>query len=64
VTPSAKARVQLLAGILSTGVALLSAVSLRDRIRLVDILTLFFGGFAAGVSLLSAVRNWRERRLP
>jgi hypothetical protein len=62
--PSAKARVQLLAGVLSVAVALFSAVSLADRIRMVDILTLFFGGFAAGVSLTSAVRSWRERRLP
>lgn len=60
--PSAKARVQLLAGIFSTGLALFSAVSLAGRIRLVDILTLFFGGFAAGVSLAYAIRNWRDRR--
>jgi hypothetical protein len=46
--------------------ALLSAVSMRDQVRLVEIITLFFGGLGAGAGLagLWAARRAAQRRTP
>ncbi|MEO8195334.1 MAG: hypothetical protein ABI689_01295 [Thermoanaerobaculia bacterium] len=52
---------QIIAGLLALGIALLAALGMRDRVRLVDILALFAGGMGAGVTLVQVVRTVRER---
>jgi len=32
------------------------------RIRLVDVLTLFFGGFGVGMTTVAFIRDWREKK--
>jgi hypothetical protein len=56
-----RARLQVLAALLSAWVALLSALAMRDRVRLVDILGLFGGGMGAGVSLVLGVQTIRQQ---
>lgn len=55
-----KQKMQILGTVLSIGVALTGALSATDRIRLVDILSLFFGGFGAGVSLVSLIKSLKD----
>jgi hypothetical protein len=57
-----KKRIGLISTILGLAVALLGAVQMADRQRLVDILTLFFGGFGAGAGLVKAVIDIRAQR--
>jgi hypothetical protein len=40
----------------------LSAFAVVDRIRLVDILTLFFTGFGAGAGLVKTILDFREEQ--
>ena len=60
-SPQAKVRLTVFATILSTGLALLGALAMRDHVRLVDILALFFGGFGAGAGLVASV--FQNRRI-
>lgn len=53
---------ELLIAILGLCLAAFSAWSMKDRVRLVDIITLFFGGVAAGVSLGSAIAKHRASK--
>ena len=48
--------------VICTVSAFLNALLLTDRIRLVDILTLFFGGFGAGAGVVKTVLDIRSRR--
>ena len=57
-TPKSSKR-ELLIAILGLAIAATSAWSMKDRVRLVDIITLFFGGVAAGVSLGIAIARHR-----
>jgi hypothetical protein len=54
-----KAALQLVAALFSTGLAVFSAAQMVDHVRRVDILLLFAGGFAAGVTLVTAIRALR-----
>jgi hypothetical protein len=47
---------------LSVAVAALSAYNMMGRIRLVDVLTLFFGGFGVGVTTAIFIRDWKEKK--
>jgi hypothetical protein len=40
----------------------LNALQVVDRIRSFDILTLFFGGFGAGVGMVKAILDFRAER--
>ena len=42
-------------GVLSLGVAALAASRLAGQVRLVDVMTLFGSGFAAGAGLIGAI---------
>lgn len=53
---------ELVIAIAGLAVAMLSAWGMHDRVRLVDLLTLFFGGLAAGVALGSAIAKVRAAR--
>ncbi|HVX88788.1 MAG TPA: DUF2759 family protein [Gemmatimonadales bacterium] len=53
---------ELLVAVVGLVVALMSAWGMVDRVRLVDVLTLFFGGLAAGVALGSAIAKVRAAR--
>lgn len=57
-----RVRLQVFAALLSALVALVSALAMRDRVRLVDILGLFAGGMGAGVSLVQGVQTIRQMR--
>lgn len=57
-----KQKMQIVGTVLSITVALTGALSAQDRIRLVDILTLFFGGFGAGVSFISLIKSLKENK--
>ena len=46
-----KLALRIVASIVSVGIGLLSALQMQGRVRMVDILTLFAAGMAAGVSL-------------
>jgi len=55
---------QLLAAVglaITLAVALVTALALSGRVRLVDVALLFFTGFGAGVSLMAFVRSSRGR---
>ena len=45
-------------------VALASALAMRDHVRLVDILTLFFGGAGTGAGVAGLLAGRRARRAP
>lgn len=58
-------RLQVVGAVLSVVVALSSALSMRDHVRLVDILTLFAGGMGTGVTIAqiaAATRAARDRQ--
>lgn len=55
-------RKELIVALVGLAVALMSAWGMVDRVRLVDILTLFFGGLAAGVALGSAIAKVRAAK--
>ncbi len=55
-----KRPLMIAAAILSAAVALVGALGMGDRVRTVDIVTLFFGGLAAGASVVSAVSAARR----
>lgn len=60
---ASKARLQLVVAAVSTAVTLVSAAALiGGRMRLVDVLLVFSGGFAAGAAFVAAVRTWRDGR--
>ena len=54
----------MLATIVSTAIALLGALALIDRVRLVDVFALFFGGFGAGAGLVASIVQHRRLRTP
>ena len=61
--PSAKSpKRELIIAFLGLGLAAFSAWSMKDRVRLVDILTLFVGGVAAGISLGIAITKHRAAK--
>jgi hypothetical protein len=51
-----------LALIASLAVAVFAATSMIGNLRAVDVVSLFFGGFGAGVATIGFVHEWRERR--
>ena len=61
-SPRVVARLTALATLASTAVALLGALAMSDRVRLVDIILLFFGGFGAGAGLASLLVQRRRYR--
>lgn len=63
-TDRRRIRLQLIGAVLSVIVALAAALSMRDRVRLVDIVALFAGGMGAGVTVAMAAREVRDRRRP
>ena len=56
-------KLALFSTILGTIIGIASAVAMRDHIKLVEILGLFFGGFGsgAGVAMLVATRRIRRQ---
>ena len=50
----------LVIGVLSLGVAALAASRLVGQVRLVDVVTLFGSGFAAGAGLIGAIIRRRH----
>ena len=61
-SPRTAARLSLLVTVSSLVTALLGALAMRDRVRLVDVLVLFFGGAGAGAGLAALVVQRRQRR--
>jgi hypothetical protein len=59
---SARGRLKLVGAGLSVLVALAGALGMQDRVRLVDILTLFAGGMGAGVGLAGGAADFRAHR--
>ncbi len=57
-----KKRIGLISAIACLAVAALGAAQMLDRIRLVDILTLFVGGFGAGAGMVKAIIDFRAQR--
>jgi len=57
-----KARLALAGAIVAGVAALFSALQMQGRVRTVDILTLFAGGFGAGVGVVGAVVEWKRAR--
>ena len=57
-----KKRIGLIGAAAGLAVGLLSALQMVDRVRLVDIVTLFAGGMGAGVGLVKAVTDYRKTR--
>ena len=53
---------ELIVALLGLCLAAFSAWQMKDRVRLVDIITLFFGGVAAGVALGSAITKHRAAK--
>jgi hypothetical protein len=50
--------------VLSLFVAVLVVPQMMNRVRLVDILTLFFGGFGVGVGLVKTIIDLRKSTNP
>jgi hypothetical protein len=50
-------RYSTLATVLGAFLALFSAISMRDHVRLVEIIELFFGGLGTGAGLVNLVRQ-------
>ena len=63
-SPQARIRLTLFATIASTAIALLGALAMVDRVRVVDVLALFFGGFGAGAGLVASVVQNRKLVTP
>jgi hypothetical protein len=57
-------KLSLMALVLSAVVAIMAAFTMRDHVRLVEIVTLFASGVATGASLVGALirrrAGWRE----
>ena len=49
---------------LSLFVAFLVVPQMMNRVRLVDILTLFFGGFGVGVGMVKTIIDLRKQSIP
>ena len=60
--PRTVVRLATLATVLSAVVGLLGALAMRDRVRLVDILALFFGGVGSGAGIAVLVGRRRAAR--
>ena len=56
-------RLAIVSTVAGAVVALGSALVMRDHVRLVEILTLFFGGAGAGAGVASLVAARRGRRV-
>jgi len=63
-SPQVRTRLTMLATLVSTAIALLGALAMIDRVRLVDVLALFFGGFGAGAGLAASIVQHRKLRTP
>lgn len=61
-TERSRLRLQLIGALLSVVVAATSALAMRDRVRLVDILALFAGGMGAGVTVAQIAASIRARK--
>jgi len=57
-----KTKLKLVAMIIFTLSAFLSAFTLTEEVRLVIVLTLFFGGFGAGASLVSFIKDMKDKK--
>ncbi|HMC83641.1 MAG TPA: hypothetical protein VKL61_10465 [Candidatus Polarisedimenticolia bacterium] len=55
-----KSFLPIFAALFSAAVALLSAWRLQGRVRSVDIVALFFGGFGAGAGVMRAITKARK----
>lgn len=55
-------KLEVIGAIIGLVVAVASAWGMRDRVRAVDILALFAGGFGAGVGLILAITKLRAAR--
>ncbi|RPI06293.1 MAG: hypothetical protein EHM64_03550 [Ignavibacteriae bacterium] len=55
-------RLGLVGSILGIVVAFFGAYQMIGRIRTVDILTLFFGGFGAGAGMIKMILDYRKER--
>jgi hypothetical protein len=55
-------KLSLMALVLSAVVAILSALTMRDHVRLVEIVTLFASGVGTGASLVGALMRRRAGR--
>jgi hypothetical protein len=47
--------------VLGLFVAFLGVLQMMNRVRLVDILTLFFGGFGAGVGFVKTIVDFKKK---
>ena len=57
-----KTRLKLLSSIILVVSAIISAFTLLHEVRLVIILTLFFGGFGAGATFALFIRDFKAER--
>lgn len=57
-----KKRIGLIGAICGIIVAVLGAVQMADRLRLVDIITLFVGGFGAGAGMVKTIIDYKNSR--
>ena len=55
-------RLSLIAAVVGLLAALLGVIQMIDRIRVVDVLLLFFGGFGAGAGLIKAIMDYRMKK--
>jgi hypothetical protein len=60
-TPRTRVRLKLFGALISVFLAFLAAYPLVGEVRTVLLVTLFFGAFAAGAGLSSAVAELRRR---
>jgi len=57
-----RARLSLIGALVAAVAALMSALQMQGRVRTVDILTLFAGGFAAGVGVVGGIVEMRRAK--
>ncbi|MGD1044228.1 MAG: hypothetical protein ABR936_02745 [Bacteroidota bacterium] len=55
-------RLGFIGAILGIVVAFIGAYQMIDKIRIVDIITLFFGGFGAGAGLIKVIMDHRKEK--
>jgi dolichyl-phosphate-mannose--protein O-mannosyl transferase len=55
-------RLSLIAAILGIFIAIFGAYQMIGRIRIVDIITLFFGGFGAGAGMIKMISDFRKEK--